>query len=153
MAKTTGARSARPAGRGTARGGRLSTDEAIIAVLIGAMLANGHVSPREAERAHHIIWFMRRFRNRDGDSVNALIERVRQRIDADGLEPVIERASRAVPSRMRPSIFAVTADLVLEDGRLVGSERDFLARLARRLGVRPAAARSILNAMVVKNSA
>ncbi len=59
------------------RPGRLRVDEALIALLIGAMNANDHVSPEEGARAHHIIWSMRRFRRKPGEAVERTIEQMR----------------------------------------------------------------------------
>jgi hypothetical protein len=58
--------------RGTAP--RLTVDQVFIALLIGAMDANQHVSPEEAARAHHIIWSMKRFRHKSGETVGQLID-------------------------------------------------------------------------------
>lgn len=57
--------------------GRLGVDDALLALLIGAMNANDHVSPEEGARAHHIIWSMRRFRRKRGETVERGIERMR----------------------------------------------------------------------------
>ncbi len=39
----------------------LEVDEAVIALFIGAMNANGHGAREELARAHHLIWSTRRF--------------------------------------------------------------------------------------------
>ena len=57
--------------------GRLQADEAFIALLLGAMNANEHVSPEEGERAHHIIWSMKRFRRKPGRTVDRMIGEMR----------------------------------------------------------------------------
>jgi tellurite resistance protein len=143
----TGARTTRAA---TAR---LSIDRAIIAVLIGAMDANGHVAREELARAHHIIWSMRRFRRKSGDHVNRLIESMRTLIEARGALPVIADAASVIPQRLRAPAFALAADLVLADGRMERSERRFLDRLAGELDVDPQQTIDILEVMLVKNSA
>jgi hypothetical protein len=133
--------------------GRLSADEAFIALLLGAMNANMHVSAEEAERAHHILWSMRRFRRKSGRTVNRIIATVRSLIERHGASPVIEVAARAIPARFRKAAFSVTADLVLVDGRMEPSERRFLERLGKGLRLGPDAVRRIIDVMLVKNSA
>jgi hypothetical protein len=64
----------------------IDTDEAFIALLIAAMDASGHVSAQEAARAHHVIWSMRRFRHRSGETVGRKIERM----------PSTDRATRSL---------------------------------------------------------
>jgi tellurite resistance protein len=140
-------------GRGGARGASLDLDEALMALFIGAMNANGHVGRDELARAHHLIWATRRFRDRSGESVNRLIDRAKRRIEEEDedAEPLMERAARTVPARLRPAVFALIADLLLVDGTLDAGERRFLRRLAADFRMPAAAATNILNALIVKN--
>lgn len=129
----------------------LTLDQSIIAVLIAAMDANQHVSPEEAARAHHIIWSMRRFRNRAGERVDRLIASVRDRIEKDGMTAVLRLAARTIPADLRPSAFAVAVDLMLADARLEPAERRFVTRLAASLKVPGDRAADILRVMLIKN--
>ena len=107
----------------------------------------------EAARAHNIIWSMRRFRHRSGDTVGRKIERMRTLVEKHGASPVIEAAARQIPTRLRASAFGVAADLVLVDGRMERLEGRFLRRLAVDLGLERHTAKSILDVMRLKNSA
>ena len=129
------------------------TDDAFIALLIAAMDASGHVSAEEAARAHHIIWSMRRFRHRSGETVGRKIERVRGLIERHGSSRIIEASATKIPSRLRGAAFAVAADLVLVDGRLERAERRFLESLAAHLRLTPVTGRRILQVIRIKNSA
>jgi hypothetical protein len=131
----------------------LTVDEALIALLIGAMDANEHVSAEEAARAHNIIWSMKRFRRRSGESVGRLIADMRTRIDTHGPSPIIAAAARAIPAKLRLPAFAVCADLLLVDGKLEAAERRFLTRLGKDLAVETTMLGSILEVMRIKNSA
>ena len=144
---------ARKMKRGARRRGGLTVDQAVIAVLIAAMDANQHVSPEEAARAHHIIWSMRRFRRKSGETVDRLIETIRDRIEEDGMSAVLQQAARTIPARLRPSAFAVAVDLMLADTKLEREERQFVTRLATALKVRAALADDILRVMLIKNGA
>ena len=131
----------------------LDTDGAFIAVLLAAMDASGHTSADEAERAHHIIWSTRRFRDREGAEIDERIERVRALIAEQGTAPVLDASARAIPKGLRPAVFAVAADLVLVDGRLEQLESEFLHGLAGALHLDTAAADRILEVIRIKNSA
>jgi len=131
---------------------RLDVDEALLALLIGAMNANDHVSPEEGARAHNIIWSMRRFRRKSGETVERLIERMRQLIEEHGPERAVAAAARALPARLRKSAFAVAADLVLTDGRLEGSERRYLIALGHDLTLDGNTINGILEVMRIKNA-
>ena len=132
--------------------GSLDADDALIALLIGAMDASGHVSAAEAARAHNIIWSTRRFRRRDGDDVGRRIGRTKTLIERQGASRVIEAGARTIPPRLRPAAFAVAADLVLVDGRMEPAEARFLRQLASDLGLRREVAKNILAVMRIKNS-
>jgi tellurite resistance protein len=132
---------------------RLTVDEAFIALLIGAMDANRHVSREELARAHHIIWSMRRYRRASGERVGRLIDAMRTLIEERGALPTIDAAARVIPARLRPAAFALSADLVLADGKMEPAERRFLDRLGSDLELPRQAIAGILDAMLVKNSA
>jgi len=133
---------------GSRRKTTLDADDAFIALLIAAMDASGHVSVAEAARAHNIIWSMRRFRHRSGETVGRKIERMRTLVETDGASSVIDAAARRIPARLRPSAFALAADLVLVDGRMEGR---FLRGLATALGLDRQEATTIPDVMRVKN--
>lgn len=132
---------------------KLDADDAFIALLIAAMDASGHVSAEEAARAHNIIWSMRRFRHRSGETVGRKIGRMRTLVEKHGTVSVIHAAARQIPSRLRPAAFAVATDLVLVDGRMERLEGRFLRQLAADLGLDGQAAKNILDVIRLKNSA
>ena len=120
---------------------RLTLDESLIALFIAAMDANGHVSPAELERAHHLIWSTGRFRHQDGDDVNRIIGDMRARIESSDARTVLALAVEAIPARLREPAFAVLADLLLADGQLDVEERAFLRRVGTDLQIAAATQR------------
>lgn len=137
--------------RDNPRARRLTLDEALIALFIGAMNANDHVAPSEGARAHHLIWSTRRFRRQSGEKVGRLIENMRRLVEASDAEAVVEQAARAIPVRLRAPAFAVVVDLLLADGKLDGPERRFLDGLGSELKLRPKAASGIVAVVGLKN--
>jgi tellurite resistance protein len=130
---------------------KLELDEALIALFIGAMNANDHVAREELARAHHLIWSTKRFRRKSGETVGRIIDRMQRLLEEQEAAAVMEAAARAIPARLRPSAFAVVADLLLADGKIDAPERKFLHRLAADLGIRPRVASHVIDAMHVKN--
>ena len=130
---------------------RLSVDESLIALFLAAMEANGHSSPRELERAHHLIWSTRRFRGRDGDEVNAMVDGMRSLLETSDVEVVIGRAVKGIPVRLGPPAFAVVTDLLFADGRLEPEELQFLRRIGRDLGIPAGTQRRIVDVILTKN--
>ena len=51
-------------------------------------------------------------------------------LDEHGADAVMDAVARAIPARIRPSPFAVLADLLLADGKMDRQERRFLQRIA-----------------------
>ncbi len=139
------AKSARP------RVKRLKLDEALITLFIGAMNANGHVAREELARAHHLIWSTKRFRRKSGEYVGQLIGRMKRLLEHPEAAPVMEAAATAIPARLRPSAFAIVADLLLADGKIDARERTFLQRLAVTFNIRARVAQQVIEAMLVKN--
>lgn len=137
--------------RAGARVKKLRLDEALIALFIGAMNANGHVAREELARAHHLIWSTKRFRRKAGETVDRLIGRMKQVIEEQDAAAVMRAAARAVPARLRPPAYAVVADLLLADGKIDAGERKFLRDLAVELAIPSGVARQLVDAMLVKN--
>jgi tellurite resistance protein len=130
---------------------KLELDEALMALFIGAMNANDHVAREELARAHHLIWSTRRFHRKSGETVGRLIDRMRGLVEEQDPAAVMESAARAVPPRLRPSAFAVVADLLLADGRIDARERRFLERLAVNFRIPTRLATDIVDVILVKN--
>ena len=130
---------------------KLNVDESLIALFISAMDANGNVSPAELERAHHLIWFTRRFRQRDGDAVNRMIDDMRTLVESSDADTVLAAAVKGIPARLRLPAFAVLVDLLLADGRLDAKERTFLRRVGTSLKITVATQQRIVGVVLVKN--
>jgi len=72
-------------------------------------------------------------------------------VEQSHAEAVIDRATNAIPSRLRLSAVAVVADLPLADGRLEGPERRFLNRLGAEMKLDLDTARGIVGVVVIEN--
>ena len=130
---------------------KLELDEALIALFIGAMYANDHVAREELARAHHLIWSTKRFRPKSGETVGRLIDRMKRLLEGQEATAVMQAAARTIPARLRPSAFAIVADLLLADGKIDSRERKFLQRLAVNFNIRARVAHQVIEAMLVKN--
>jgi tellurite resistance protein len=117
------------------------------------MHANDHMSAAEAARAQHLIWSMKRFRRKSGETVGRGIERMRQFVSEHGPGTVLASAVRGIPARLRLPAFGLTVDLLLADGTIEPTERRFLNKLAADLRLDIGEARRIVEAMLVKNQA
>ncbi len=132
---------------------KLKIDDAFIALFIAAMSANDNVSAAEGARAHHLIWSMKRFRRKSGETVGREIERMRELVATHGHGTVIAAAARAIPARLRLPAFALATDLLLADGTIERAEGRFLDTLAEDLGLDRVEARQVIDVMLIKNRA
>jgi len=130
---------------------RLDLDQALIALVVGAMNANDHVAGDEAARAHHLIWSTRRFRRKSGDTVGRLIEDMRALIEARGPVAVMDAAVAALPVRLRPAAFALLTDLLLADGTIDSRERRFLRTIGSKMGIEPERLQQVVDVVLLKN--
>jgi tellurite resistance protein len=130
---------------------RIEIDDALIALFIAAMIANGHVSRQELARAHHLIWSTRRFRRKSGDAVGRLVDRAKARLESGDAASVIVAAAKRIPSPLRLPAYAIVADLLLAEGGIDAREDRFLEQLASSLRLSASRARQVVAAMVVKN--
>jgi tellurite resistance protein len=130
---------------------KLEPDEALIALFIGAMNANDQVAGEELARAHHLIWSTKRFRRKSGETVGRLIDRMKQLLEEQDPMAVMDAAARGIPAKLRPSAFAIVADLLLADGKIDAREQKFLRRLAADFNIRARVANQVIEAMLVKN--
>lgn len=153
-------RSERPASRirksaerGNTGASALTIDDAFIALFIAAMHANDHMSAAEAARAQHLIWSMKRFRRKSGETVGRIIERMRQFVSEHGAGTVLASAARAIPARLRLPAFALATDVLLSDGTIEPTERRFLHKLAADFRLDIGEARRIVEVMLIKNQA
>jgi hypothetical protein len=130
---------------------RLERDEALIALFIGAMDANEHVAREELARAHHLIWSTKRFRRKSGETIGRLIDRMKRLLEEHETAAVMEAAARGIPAKLRPSAFAIVADLLLADLKIDARERKFLRRLAVDFNIRARVASQVIEALLLKN--
>ena len=92
-----------------------------------------------------------RFRRKSGETVGRLIDRMKRLLEEREATAVMEAAATAIPARLRPSAFAIVADLLHADGRIDARERKFLQRLAVNFNIRARVANHVIEAMLVKN--
>jgi hypothetical protein len=72
-------------------------------------------------------------------------------LEAQEAASVMDTAARTIPARLRPSAFAIVADLLLADGKIDARERKFLQRLAVNFNIRARVAIQVIEVMLVKN--
>jgi tellurite resistance protein len=129
----------------------LSLPEAVAAVLVAAVSADGIFSVEEANRLNNVLSTSRLFQQavRAGD-VN-VVERALNVLTERGLAPVLEACGAVVPPELRATVFAIATDLVLADGCIRGREKAFVDQLQAALEVDETTALKIVEVLLIKN--
>lgn len=119
---------------------RLSSDEALIALIIAAMESSGHVAPVEAARAAGLVRVMPQLRKHARPVIDRMVERMKAYVRDHDDDAIIAAAHDAIAPEARAAAFMTVTAVLLSDHRLQRAESAFLIRLSTALGYqRPAA--------------
>ncbi len=129
----------------------LSKNEAFAGILLGAVASDGHISDEEAQGLWTIIGRMKLYENWTGDKFNQMMNRLVGMLKREGVDPLINRASEALPVELRETAFAAACDLVLADGVVEDAEKEFLDKLQKTLDISGDQALTIVEVMIIKN--
>lgn len=116
---------------------RLSSDEALIALIIAAMESSGHVAPVEAARAAELARLMPQFRRHSSLVVNRMVERMKMYVRDHDDEAIIAAAHDAIAPDARAAAFMTVTAVLLSDHRLQRAESAFLMKVSTAFGFAP----------------
>lgn len=108
---------------------RLSSDEALIALIIAAMEASGHVAPVEAARAAELVRLTPQLRKHPRVVVDRMVERMKAYVCDHDNNAIIDAAWEAIPRDDRAAAVMTVIAVLMSDHRLQRAESAFLMRL------------------------
>ena len=129
----------------------LSTAEAIAAICLVAIAADGYLSEREGREMDMLLSRMRLFKSYSNDMIGRMKDSLLNQLKQYGPGRLVENAKAAMPSELAPTAFALAADLVLADGTVTSQEQAFLDDLYRILELSGEQALRIVEVMTIKN--
>jgi hypothetical protein len=129
----------------------LSVPEAIAAVLLASIAADGVQTSEEVSRLANGLSTARLFRERGHDRGPAVVARAATLLAEHGREALLEASARTIPPDLRATAFAIATDLVFADGQVDEREKAHVDGLQRVLGLDEALALEIVEAMAIKN--
>ena len=121
----------------------LRVPDAIAAILVASVAADGDLNPEEAIRLNSILSTTRVLREAGNGSMQGLADY--------GLPAVLVACAKAIPVDLRPTTFALATDLVLADGRIGDREKTFIDELQAVLDLDDPTARKIVDVLLIKN--
>lgn len=129
----------------------LSPAEAVAAVILVAVAADGYVSDEETLSGWNALSRMQLFRGYSGDVVGRMFDKLGGFLRREGVDALLQLAKSSIPYELAPTVFAIAADLVLADGEVAAEEQAFLEKLYRMLDIPADLAMQIVQVMVIKN--
>ena len=129
----------------------LRVPDAIAAILVASVAADGDLNPEEAIRLNSILSTTRVLREAGNGSMQGLADRAIRLLTDYGLPAVLVACAKAIPVDLRPTTFALATDLVLADGRIGDREKIFIDELQAVLDIDDATARKIVDVLLIKN--
>lgn len=111
----------------------LSSDEALIALIIAAMESSGHVAPVEAARAAELVRVMPQLRKHARVVVDRMVERMKAYVRDHDDDAIVDAAWAAIPPADRPAAVMTVIAVLMSDHRLQRAESGFLMKLTEGL--------------------
>lgn len=131
----------------------LSKAEAVSAIAVAAIAADGDVSPDELRRTVIDLATLRAFRRHDLRDLESTLNKVAGLLKRRGTGPVILAAKAALTKDEIGAGFFVAADLIFADGTVEPEEKKYLEELQKTLGVDEDLAIKIVEVVAAKNGA
>ena len=131
----------------------LSHSEAVVAVLVGCVAADGVLRAEEAGRLNETLSSTRWALGTGVEATAGATTRAIILIAEHGLPAVLGACARAIPVEWHATAFALAMDLVLADGRLGNRENACVDTLQRALEIDGDLARKIVDVLLIKNRA
>jgi hypothetical protein len=129
----------------------LSSAEAFAAILVAAVAVDGEFSAGESARLNGVLSTSRVLPPSPPDGSPNVVERALALLAERGLPATLAACAKALPARLRPTVFAQATDLVLSDGRTAQREKTFIDDLKRALQIDDALALRIVDVLLIKN--
>ena len=129
----------------------LAVADAMVAILVASVAADGELKVEEAVRMSGILSATRAIQEAGQGSITGMAERAVALLIHHGLPAVLTACAKAIPVDLRPTAFALATDLVLADGRIGDREKGFIDELQAVLLIDDATALKIVDVMLIKN--
>jgi uncharacterized tellurite resistance protein B-like protein len=131
----------------------LSPQDAVLAVLVAAIAADGELAPAEGARLNALVSSMRLCRGVGPDQLPHMINHALQLVTGTTPDALLPACAAAIPEELRASVFALAVELVFADGTIAEREKGFIDALQAALAVDEATAMKIVEVLLIRNRA
>ncbi|MFQ6126585.1 MAG: tellurite resistance TerB family protein [Candidatus Heimdallarchaeota archaeon] len=130
---------------------RLTSEEAFIAIIFSAMLADEEIRPEELHQLNFILSRFKGLATLTPVQFQNLIVRFQKIIRKEGVGTLITAAKNTINKDMRDTAFANAVEVVLADGIVDPREKEFLEKLQQAVGITDETAEQIIHVIIIKN--
>jgi len=130
---------------------KLNEAEGFAGIALAAIAADGVITEEEAAGLATTLGRMKLYQGMSNRDINKVFEKLIKIARADGLGKIMELSSAAVTPTLKPTAFAMAADLIMADGEVAAQEKTFLERIQKSLNVDDALALKIVEVIAIKN--
>jgi uncharacterized tellurite resistance protein B-like protein len=131
----------------------LTMREAVTAILVAAVAADGTLVEQEAERLNALLPSMRLFRQTSAAHLQRLTETALDIIGSTGPDALLPACAEVIPEWLRAPLFALAVELVIVDGEVSQTETQFVDSLKSALGIDDEIAANIIEVLLIKGRA
>ena len=131
----------------------LTMREAVTAILVAAVAADGTIVEQEAERLNALLPSMRVFRQTSAAHLQRLTETALDIIGSTGPDALLPACAEVIPESLRAPLFALAVELVIVDGEVSQTETRFVDSLKSALGIDDEIAANIIEVLLIKSRA
>lgn len=128
-----------------------SVPEAFLAIVLSAVHSDANVSDEEKDQLKALRKRSRVLSALSPDQINRAHSRAQAKLQQRG-DAGLREACECLPHMLRLPVFALALDLVLADGKLMQSEKDFIGKIAGWLQIDKGMEWQITHVMLMKNN-
>lgn len=130
---------------------KLTEAEGMAGIALAAIASDGMITEEEAAGLGTSLSRMKLYGGMSNRDINKTFEKLIKVARADGVDKLLAMSSAAVRPELKPTAFAVAADLLMADGHVAPEEKVFLEKIQHQLGVSDDVALKIVEVIAIKN--
>jgi uncharacterized tellurite resistance protein B-like protein len=127
---------------------KLSPEEAVAAIVMVAVYANGQPSEEENEEAINIINTQDIFDSYSVDEFQQMINKITKLLNQEGIGVLFRTAVESISDDLGEIAFQAVAEMVLVDQKIDEDEKSFLSQLAEALDISEEVAQDMIDELI-----
>jgi len=127
---------------------KLTPEEAVAAIVMVAVYANGQPSEEENEEAINIINTQDIFDSYSVDEFQEMIDKIIKLLNEEGIGVLFRTAAESITDDLGEIAFQAVAEMVLVDQKIDEDEESFLSQLAEALDISEDVAQDMIDELI-----